>query len=68
MNAIATLHPQFVTNTDGQQTAVLLPITEYNDLLEDLGDLAAAAERVNEPTISHTQLVAELKNDGYLSD
>ena len=48
MNAIATLHPQFVTNTDGQQTAVLLPITEYNDLLKDLGDLAAAG-RVNEP-------------------
>jgi len=45
---------------------VLLPIEQYERLLEDLEDLAAVAERRNEPTISHDDLVAELKRDGLL--
>lgn len=68
MTTVTALHPQFVTNTDGHQTAVLLPIEEYNELLEDLADLATVAERIGEPTISHAKLVAELREDGYLSD
>ena len=61
MTTAIALHPQFVTNTEGRQTAVLLPIEEYNELLEDLDDLAAVAERIGEPTISHAKLVAELR-------
>ena len=67
MNTATKLHPQYVTNTRGQQTAVIIPIKEYESLMEDLADLAAVAERVNEPTISHAQVVKELKADGYLS-
>ena len=62
------LHPQYVTDTTGRQTAVILPLEEYNELLEDLDDLATAAERVDEPTIPHARVVAELRKDGYLSD
>ena len=43
-----------------------MPIEQYERLLEDLEDLAAVAERRNEPTISHEDLVAELKRDGLL--
>jgi len=68
MKTMPKLHPQFVTNSSGDQTAVILPIKEYNELLEDLEDLAAVAERIDEPTIPHEQVVKELKNDGYLSD
>lgn len=41
---------QFVVNEKGKKTAVILPIKEYEDLLEDLGHLAIIAERRNEPT------------------
>jgi PHD/YefM family antitoxin component YafN of YafNO toxin-antitoxin module len=67
MTTTATeLHPKFVTDARGKQTAVILPIEEYNELIEDLDDLAAVAERVAEPTIPHAQVVRELRSDGYL--
>ena len=68
MQTAEKLHPQYVTDTAGHQTAVLLPLGEYTGLLEDLGDLATVAERVDEPTVPHAKVVAELKGDGYLSD
>ena len=64
----AELHPQFVTDSNGRQTAVILPIDEYTALLEDLDDLATVAERVAEPTLPHEQVVRELKADGLLPD
>ena len=36
------------------------------ELLEDLADLTAVAERMGEPTFSHAKVVAELREDGYL--
>lgn len=57
---------QYLTDEAGRKTAVLLPIAEYERLLEDLEDLAAIAERRNEPTISHDELIGELKRDGLL--
>lgn len=57
---------QYVTNTDGEKTAVIVPIAEFEELLEDVEDLAAVAERREEPTISHDELVAELKRDGLI--
>ena len=56
----------YVTNEDGEKTAVVLPIKEFNELIEDIEDLAAIAERREEPTISHEELVKELKNDGII--
>ena len=44
---------QYLTDEAGTKTAVVLPITEYEKLLEDLDDLAAMAERRNESTIPH---------------
>lgn len=68
MTTLETLHPKYVTDAEGHQTAVILPIKEYNELIEDLSDLVAIAERVDEPTIPHARVVKELKADGYLSD
>ena len=68
MQTADKLHPQFVTDTAGRQTAVILPLGEYNELMEDLDDLAIAAERAHEPTVPHAKVVAELREDGYLSD
>ncbi len=57
---------QYVTNQAGEKTAVILPISEFEELLEDLQDLASVAERRAEPTISHNELLAELKRDGIV--
>jgi len=35
-----TLHPKFVTDEKGNKSAVLLPIKEYDKLLEELEDAA----------------------------
>jgi hypothetical protein len=57
---------QYLTDEAGTKTAVVLPISDYEKLLEDLDDLAAIAERRNEPTIPHGPFKAELKRDGIL--
>jgi PHD/YefM family antitoxin component YafN of YafNO toxin-antitoxin module len=57
---------QYVTDPSGQKTAVILPLHEFEELMEDLADLAAIAERRNEPTTSHDEFVGELKRDGLL--
>ncbi len=42
---------------NGKRKAVILPIEEYEELLEDLYDLAVIEQRKNEPTI----LLAEVE-------
>ena len=57
---------QYITNEAGEKTAVIMPINEFQELIEDIEDLATIAERREEPTISHQQLLAELKQDGLI--
>ena len=57
---------QYITDSDGTIRAVILPIAEYEEIMEDHQDLAIAAERRGEPTISHEEVTAELKRDGLL--
>ncbi|GAB1483559.1 hypothetical protein MASR2M78_23750 [Treponema sp.] len=63
---VASSHPQYITDENGHKTAIILKLDEYSELLEDLSDLAAVAERRNEETISHTDLLAQLKAEGLL--
>ena len=57
---------QYLVDERGEKTAVVLPISDYEKLVEDLEDLAVVAERRGEPTIRHEQFVADLKRDGVL--
>jgi hypothetical protein len=59
-------NPQYITNDSGEKVSVILPIGEFQELLEDIEDLAMVAERRKEPTISHEQLITELKRDGII--
>ena len=61
-------NPDYVVDSEGHKRSVILPIQEYQELLEDLHDLAAIAERREEPTIPHNKVIEELKRDGYLQD
>ena len=57
---------KFLTNEKGERVSVVLPVAEYEELLEDLEDLARIAERREEPAITHDELVARLKADGLV--
>lgn len=63
---IKHLELQYVTNDAGEKTAVILPIDRFQELIEDIEDLASAAERRDEPTVYHKDLIAELKRDGLI--
>ncbi len=60
------LHPDFIIDERGAKKSIILPVAEFEELMEDIQDLATVAERREEPTISHEDLVAELKADGLL--
>jgi len=47
---------QFVIDKKGQKTAAILPIKEYEKLMEDIHDLAIVAERRHEPTVHFNKL------------
>jgi hypothetical protein len=68
MDIMPQFHPEYVTDSEGHKKAVILPIEEYEELLEDLQDLAVAVERKNESTVSHEQLLTALSKDGLLPD
>jgi PHD/YefM family antitoxin component YafN of YafNO toxin-antitoxin module len=66
MLSMKELQAQYVTNRTGKKVAVILPIEEFEELLEDIEDLAILAERREEPTIPHEEVMAKLKRDGLL--
>jgi len=52
--------PQFITNTDGEKVSVVIPLADYYEMLEDLEDLAAIAERKDERTIPFEAALKEI--------
>ncbi len=63
---MAKFQKQYIVDGKGQKTAVILPVEEYEELLEDLHDLAIIAERRDEPTVSFEELKKRLHEDGLL--
>ena len=66
MPRLDNLNPQYITDENGRKKSVILPITEFRKLVQDITDLAAVAERRNESTISHEDFLKELKKDGLI--
>jgi len=58
---------QFLTDTSGSKVAVVIPVQEYEDLLEDVADLATVAERRNDERLSLDEVKNRLIADGLLS-
>ena len=54
------LHEQFIVDESGRKKAVILPIEDYEELLEDLHDLAVIAERKDEPAVSFNEIKKRL--------
>jgi len=57
---------QFIIDESGNKTAVILPVQKYEELLEDIHDLAVIAERKDEPSISSAELKKRLMADGFI--
>lgn len=60
------IHPQYITNDEGEKLSVVLPIEEFESMIEDYEDLLEVSKRKDEETISHEDLITELKKDGLL--
>ena len=60
------METQFLTDDRGQKIAVVIPIADYESLMEDVSDLAAVAERRDDDRISLAELKEQLTVDGFL--
>jgi len=57
------INPNYITNDNGEKMSVILSMEEFENILEELEDLAVVAERKDEETISHQDFIKELIND-----
>ena len=60
------MREQYVVNAKGKRVGVILSLRRYQRLLEDLHDLAVAAERRDEEPISLEETKRRLKENGLL--
>jgi PHD/YefM family antitoxin component YafN of YafNO toxin-antitoxin module len=63
---MSSLKEQYIVDRKGGKTAVILPFKRYEQLLEDLHDLAVVAERRKETPISLEEMRHRLKRNGLL--
>jgi len=63
---VEKLKLQYIIDENGKKTSVIIPFSEFIELLEDLEDLAIVAERREEPTISHEDLLKELREESLV--
>ena len=68
MNVLKYINPEFIVDKQGKKRAVILSIEEYEQLLEDIHDLTAPAERREKETIPHSRVREELNRDGCFAD
>jgi len=57
---------QYVTDVNGERTAVILPLDEYQELLEDMHVIRVAEETKDEPARPLGEVVEELRNAGEI--
>lgn len=58
------IQEQYVFDSKGNKTGVILSLERYEQLLEDLHDLAVVAERRDEKPISFEEMKQRLEKDG----
>lgn len=61
-----TMQEQYVVDTKGEKVSIILSLERYQQLMEDLHDLAVVAERRHEKPISLEEMKRRLKEDGIL--
>ncbi len=63
---MSAVQEQYVTDAKGKKTGVILSFRRYQQLMEDLHDLAVVAERREEKPISLEEMKRRLKKDAIL--
>ncbi len=63
---MCAMEVKFMVDAKGKRTAVILPVEEYEQLLEDLHDLIVVAERRHEEPVSFEEMKRRLKKNGRL--
>ena len=58
-----TYPAQYVVDEQNRKTAVLLPVAVYQQLLDDLHDLAVVAQRREDSTINLAEMISRLGID-----
>jgi PHD/YefM family antitoxin component YafN of YafNO toxin-antitoxin module len=54
---------QYITDAQGHKTAVILPIDDYEEMLEDLHLGEIARESRDEPTRDFNEVIKELREE-----
>lgn len=57
---------QFVTDAEGNRTAVIIPIDKYEELMEDLHLVRVYNETRDEPRRPFSEVVEELRKAGEI--
>jgi PHD/YefM family antitoxin component YafN of YafNO toxin-antitoxin module len=57
---------QYITDADGHKTAVILPIEDYEEMMEDLHLGRVARESLDEPRRPFLEVVEELRADSEI--
>jgi hypothetical protein len=57
---------EYIVDAKGKRLSVVMPVEEFDELMQDVEDLAAVAERRAEPTVDHAEVVKRLRADGLL--
>jgi PHD/YefM family antitoxin component YafN of YafNO toxin-antitoxin module len=63
---MSMLKEDFVIDTKGKKKAVIFSIKKYEQLMEDLHDLAIVAERRKEEVVAFEDMKRRLKKNGVL--
>lgn len=61
-----TVKLQYIVSKSGQKKFVVLPVAEYEELIEDLHDLKVKAQRSEEKPVKLNDFEKKLKRDGLL--
>ncbi len=59
---------QFLTDKKGKKVAAVIPIKEYEELMEDLIDISACLEVKDEKTVPWEQVKKEIFGDAAVPD
>ncbi|MDC0977690.1 hypothetical protein OAR19_00365 [bacterium] len=57
---------EFITDKKGKKVGVVLALEKFDELMEDLQDLAMIADRKDDELMSYNQFELNLKNHGKL--
>jgi len=63
---MSAVQEQYVVDTNGKKMGVILSLKHYQQLMQDLHDLAVVAERREEKPISLEEMKRRLKRDAIL--